>query len=539
MSTRTRRLILIIGLLSVLLSSLTAVEAATNAYDAKYVTSISYMNVGTVPANLNVTFYAATGTSVDYQLLDANGGARVIPPNASASLTVSTVADLASANSYSAVVTANQPLIATVMQVANDNIIGTTPISNAFRTADTSTNVVLPAVMKNCFADVLTTKFAIQNASGASLSDVTYTLKWANGDDAFTSSALTIPAGGVKYVDMDSITVGSVPTGVTLPTGCAFSGAAVVNSAGALAVTVVELSNVNKYANSYEGLPGTTSDGALTLYMPSAMCRVNYGDGEQTSTYAVQNLTGSTADVDVTYKYQIKTGTTLGTMQTDTMSIQVPAYGKVSLSGCNASKNAMGNADTATGEAMPPSSVGSAVITSNRKIVALQKVNGGGLSTATPGIIAGGSTVYAPFVRYSANCYVASPTAAVCRGESRQRTFFAVQNIGATPAKVRAKFYNYLGEEVATFTTASTVAAGAKVSIDPSKATLAAGRSAGELNEFGYTVVSGTVVYSGSAVFESLDSGLTTPTSTIAVVARVMSMTPLGQVGDDYNGTPQ
>ena len=58
------------------------------------------------------------------------------------------------------------------------------------------------------------------------------------------------------------------------------------------------------------------------------------------------------------------------------------------------------------------------------------------------------------------------------------------------------------------------------------------------LNEFGYTFLSGNMIYSGSAKFESLDPATGTALPDIAVVTRVLSQTPLGQTGDDYNGTP-
>ena len=528
-------------------ASVGSAHAATNAYDAKYVTSISYMNIGAEAANLNLTFYNAdaactTACTINYQLLDTDGSARAIPSMASASLSVSTVADLASAQKYGAVVTSNQPLIATMTQVANDSIIRTQPVSNGFRASDASSTVVLPSVMKSCFSDALTTRFSIQNAGASSLSDVTFTLKWPNGDDAYTvASPLTLAAGDVQHFDMSSITVGAVPAGVTLPSGCGFNGSAIISSAtGSLVATAVELSNVNKYANSFEGLPGSTADGALTLYMPSAMCRVNYGEGEQSSSYAIQNLTNADANVDVAYRYQIRASNgTLGAVQTKTLSLVIPPNSKGSIAGCDASKNSVGNTNTATGNAMPVAAVGSAIITSDKKIVGLQKVSGGGISAATPAIITGGNKVFAPFVRYSVNCFLASVTAAVCRSESRQRTFFAVQNIGGAAAKIKMTLYNYKGEIVGTYTSPATVAAGDKISLDPTKATLNTGHVASELNEFGYSIVSGNVIYSGSAVFESLDSAGTTPTSTIAVVARVLSMSPLGQTGEDYNGTAQ
>jgi hypothetical protein len=115
---------------------------------------------------------------------------------------------------------------------------------------------------------------------------------------------------------------------------------------------------------------------------------------------------------------------------------------------------------------------------------------------------------------------------------------FAVQNIGGAAAKIKMTLYNYLGEVVGTYTTPSTVAAGAKISLNPTSATPVSPFTTASLNEFGYTFLSGNMIYSGSAVFESLDSAGTTPTSTIAVVTRVLSQTPLGQTGDDYNGTP-
>ncbi len=539
-----RRTLLQLGLVFVLvIASFGTAQAATNAYDAKYVTSISYMNVGTEPANLNLTFYdAGSATTVNYQLLDTNGAARVIPSMASASLSVSAVSSLTSTARYGAVVTSNQPLIATMMQVANDSVIRTQPISNGFRASDASGTIVLPSAMKSCFSDELTTRFSIQNAGASSLSDVTFSLKWPNGNDAYTvPSPLTLAAGDVQHFDLASITVGSTPAGVTLPTGCDFNGSAVISSAtGSLVATAVELSTVNKYANSFEGMPGTTADGALTLYFPSAMCRVNYGDGEQSSSYAIQNLNTTTAaDIDVAFTYQIRASNgSLGAVQNRTLSLTIPAGAKGSIPGCDTSKNAVGNTNNATGNAMPAAAVGSAVVTSNRKVVGLQKISGGGISAATPAIISGGSKVYTPFVRYTVSCFSASPTAAGCRGESRQRTLFAVQNIGGAAAKIKMTLYNYLGEVVGTYTTPSTVAAGAKISLNPTSATPVSPGTTASLNEFGYTFLSGNMIYSGSAVFESLDSAGTTPTSSIAVVTRVLSQTPLGQTGDDYNGTP-
>jgi hypothetical protein len=175
---------------------------------------------------------------------------------------------------------------------------------------------------------------------------------------------------------------------------------------------------------------------------------------------------------------------------------------------------------------MPANAVGSAVITaSNGNIVAIGKVIGAGISAATPGITTGSAKVVVPYVRYSNQCFTPVPSAAICRSESRQRTLFAVQNVGSGSATVTMKLYDHNGAQVGSdFST--TIAAGAKASLSPANVTPAVG-------EFGYWgEVDDPIIYAGSAVF-------TATGSTIAVVTRVLSMTPLGQAGEDFNGIPQ
>jgi hypothetical protein len=109
--THLRRLWLSSVLLIVLLaSSVSAAFAADNAYAVNYVTSITYMNVGTDAANLSVTFYnAADSTTTDYPILNSNGSAVTIPVNASSSIAVSAVSSLASTWKGGAVISSNQP----------------------------------------------------------------------------------------------------------------------------------------------------------------------------------------------------------------------------------------------------------------------------------------------------------------------------------------------------------------------------------------------------------------------------------------------
>lgn len=521
---------LVLGI-SLLFGNIGSVMAASNAYAAKYITSITYMNMGTADANLSVTMYDAdtTGT-VDYPLTNADGSVRSIAPNASASLSVSSITGLNTAWKGGAVISANQPLVATVVQVSNDAVIKARPVSNAFSSSDGGTKVIIPTVLKTCFSDSLTTRFNVQNVSGGAVT-VNIALKWPNGTTASTTPTLgaqTINAGDVVSIDMGTLTIPTTGIGYTPPTGCAFNGSAEITATGAVVATALEASTTNRYANSFEGFKGLSTDGASTVYMPSALCDINYGDGTQSTSYAIHNLAGTTNPVTVTYSYQIRASNgTLGTVTSKAVTLSIPANSKASVPGCQAALSSVGNSVTLSGEAMPANAVGSAVITATGgNIVAISKVIGAGISAATPGITSGSTKVAVPYVRYSNKCYTPIPTDVVCRGESRQQTRFAVQNVGTSPTTFTMKLYDQNGAQVGSTYTSATVAVGAKLSISPADVS-----AVGTSNEFGYWIVNSSVVYAGSAVFESAGS--------IAVVSRVLSMTPLGQAGEDYNGIPQ
>ncbi len=530
--TIVRRLcVSLLLIVSVVYGQHTPVMAAASAYATKYVTSITYMNVGTADANLSVTMYDATGTdTVDYALTNPDGSVRSIAPNASASLSVSSITSLNSDWKGGAVISSNQPLVATVVQVSNDAVIKTRPVSNGFSSSDGSANIIIPTVLKTCFADSLTTRFNVQNVSSGSV-NVTVTLKWPNGNTAATPvNSQAVTAGDVVSVDLGSISSFTPATGYTPPTGCAFNGSAIITATGGNVVaTALEASITNRYANSFEGFKGTDSDGAATVYMPTALCNINYGDGAQSTAYAIQNLANTANTVTVTYNYQVRASNgTLGSATSTAVNLTIPIGSKASVPGCQTALTSVGNSTTLTGTAMPANAVGSAVITaSNGNIVAISKVIGAGISAATPGITTGSAKVVVPYVRYSNQCFTPVPSAAICRSESRQRTLFAVQNVGSGSATITMKLYDHNGAQVGSdFST--TIAAGAKASLSPANVTPAVGTS----NEFGYWEVNGAIVYAGSAVF-------TATGSTIAVVTRVLSMTPLGQAGEDFNGIPQ
>ena len=552
--THLRRLWMSSLLLIVLLaSSVSAALAADNAYATNYVTSITYMNVGTDAANLSVTFYnAADGSTTDYPLLNSNGSAVTIPVKASSSIAVSAVSGLSATWKGGAVISSNQPLIATMVQVSNDSVIKVRPVSNGFQSTDGSGTIIVPTVMKACFNDKLTTRFNVQNV-GSGSNTATVTIKWPNGDTAKTITTPSLAPGAVYAVDLGAIADADIinptsasPNNYTKPLGCTFNGSAVITSSGSMVASALETSTINKYANSFEGFKGTTADGATQIYMPSAMCTVNYGDGDQSSAYAIQNLAATATTVSIAFTSQVRTnGALVGSPATNTVTLEIAANSKASVPGCDSLKNSVGNKNTATGTGMPASSVGSAVITSTGgNIVAISKVIGAGLTTATPGIMSGGggTTVNVPFVRYSDKCYVPTVSNTICQGASRQRTLFAVQNIGTSAATVTMTLYNQKGESVATYLSPS-IPAGGKVSLSPVSTstqtlTLTSATNATAFSEFGYwcpaitdAQASCTVAYAGSASFTS--------SSAIAVITRVLTMSPLGPSGDDYNGIPE
>lgn len=509
-------------------------SAASNAYDTKFITSITYMNVGSDPAELSLVFYDATDGSTDtITMTNADGSARVIPANASASLAVSSVSALSNTWKGGAVVTSTQPLVATIVQVANDPLIKVRPVSNGFKASDGGTTVIIPTVLKTCFADSLTTRFNIQNVSGSTANTVVLTTYWPNGATSYTNTFSLAP-GAVKSFDMASINPGAKPGPVTLPSGCLFNGSARITSDQSIVATALETSTTNRYANSFEGF--SANSGSTKVYMPSALCSIDYGDGAQTTSYAIQNVTAGSVTATIKYYYKVRgIGGTLGAATDNTASpltVTIAGYSKASVPGCDSNKS---DFSSVSGTGMDSSSVGSAVIESNvaNSIVAVAKVVGSGITAASPGITTGGEVVNTPYVRYSTVCFAPAPAPAVCRNESRQRTMFAIQNVGSIATTVTMTLYDHEGTSVGSFTSAS-IPVGQKISMSPSDvAAVKVADSAA--SEFGYWVVDGNLVYAGSASFTANGGG----SARIGVVVRVLNMTPLGQAGEDYNGVPQ
>jgi hypothetical protein len=200
--------------------------------------------------------------------------------NASASLSVSALTASTSNWTGGAIINANQPLVTTMVQVSTNPTIRVRPVSNGFTINDAGTTLSLPYVAKSCGTSRITTRLNIQNV-GSTSGDITTTLRWPNGDTAYTQTDSTVPSGGVISIDTRSITV-TAPTsgGYTLPSGCGFEGSARISISGAsqIIATSFETSTNGRNAAAYES---SISPGANTINVPSALCSVNYGDGAQ------------------------------------------------------------------------------------------------------------------------------------------------------------------------------------------------------------------------------------------------------------------
>jgi hypothetical protein len=277
-----------------------------------------------------------------------------------------------------------------------------------------------------------------------------------------------LPAGAAKYYDLGDISA--------LPDN--FNGSATISATGDIVAAAQELSTNDTGASSFEGV----SEGATTVYMPSAICDAF---GGQNSAYAVQNTSSTdTANVVVTYS------------SGNTAEAAIGPGAKASFQGCDNGGNSAGFS-------------GSATITSDQDIVAIGKVFGAGLSTAFVGETAGSDTLALPYVRWSETQYDSGV---------RQRAYIAIQNVGSSDvSNVEVEYRDKDGNLVGTDTIAS-IAAGAKANTKP----INVGNAAAE---FGY--VGG---FGGGAIING-PAG-----SELVAVVRIQSKVSSGAVAEDYNG---
>jgi hypothetical protein len=459
-------------------------SAQNPAYQTSLVTSVTYQNVGTASASVNFAFYnQKSGTAINV--------ARTLPAGAGDSLFVGGLTGseaLPEGFLGSAVLSSNQPVVATAVQVPQSTTVKNRPLSNGF--SQGSSTVLLATVLKNQFNN--SSQFSIQNADTGAI-DITVNIFNADNPTAapIVVTETNIPQGAAKTYDMGTLgnisapsfngsaTVTAVKTGTSTP-------ANIVGS-------VLELGTGGSAINDAKAFEGVTGGGS-TVYMATALCNV-FGGTE--TAYAVQNTGTASANVTVSYSNG----------KTETATIAGGA--KKSILGCTANDAGFSGAATVT-------STGS-------DIVVIGKVFGGGLGTAFLGEAAGSDKLALPYVRYCTDTDFND-------ADSCQRVFLAIQNISNTAVNnVQVKYLNKVGTVVGTQTIAS-IAPGAKGNSNASLATLSSGAASNALSEFGLPASNPGGGFGGAVVIEG-PAG-----SQLIAIARVQSRVGATQVAEDYNG---
>ncbi len=475
------RLFTILVILAIGLAGFTQ-PARAQAYTTSFTTSITYQNVGTADTTtLQILFYPTS---------DGTGVITITRPNLAAgagtSVSIGTLSDINPGFKGSAVMQADQPLLATLVQVPAAGPVKVRPLSNGF--AAGAAQSLIATVLKNYFGN--NTVFSVQNVDSEN-NNINVKFYDTSANMVHSQDFLDVAPGSAVYWDVGA-------AGDPLP--ATFNGSAVLTATraggadGAIISSAMELEISTNGGKAFQGV----SEGASTFFMPSALCNYVVSGQNTNTSYAIQN-TSLTTPTDVTVTYSN------GSSQTKTIG----AGAKASFVACQAPD----------GTPMADGFIGSATVTSTATdVVAIGKAYGAGLSTAFEGVAEGGGSakVALPYVRYAAQANWDAGT--------QQRVFITIQNIGAAAISgdVVVQYVSCTGVVLGTHTITGGIAVGAKKN---SNAT-----SAG-LTEFGLCGGGGPQ-YGGGAM-------ITAPAgSQLAVVARVVTLDLATNlpVGEDYNG---
>jgi hypothetical protein len=475
-------------------------QTATTGYATKFTTAITYQNIaapGTQPATIRLQLYADGSTqaiTVNLNPLAAGAGTSVAIGDLQAT-------GLNAGFQGGAVMSSDQPIVATMVQVPVNSAVINRPLSNGFSPSEGSATVLLATILKNKFN--YTSKFSVQNVDSL---PANVTIEFFNaesnpiGQKVHTETITGLVPGSVKYFDLGTLAPAAF--------GSSFNGSATIKSVrtgapgtpGKMVATVMELSFNSTGARAFEGVSG----GGRTFYMPSAQCQA-FGTS---SAYAVQN-TSTTAATNVTVTYLVRPASNPAAplvTRTETFTNLAPGA-KRSFVAC---------------AVVEPGFFGSAKIQSTAAdIVAIAKIEGSGVTTAAPGVSQGAPKLAFPYVRWANDAGIAT---------GRQRGAMAIQNIGRAlnAGEVTVTYYDKNGAVVGTHALGA-IPTDAKVNSNPTLAAPAAAPPSGAtLGNFGY-YADGT--FGGSAVISGPAD------SRLVAVIRVQSFVG-GGAGEDYNGIP-
>jgi len=445
---------------------------AQSADSASWTSAITYYTPSTVAGTLQVTFYAE-GSSTGI-----NATAITLAPHKAGSLQVGTVSGVPSGFKGSAVLSSDVPVLATNVEIASAPDQGNyaRSIYNGMTASDAASTFYVPSALRAAYNT--NSQIGVQNV------------------ESFDAAAVLtfIPTSGSNFVINKTISSqSSIVFKMSELTSApdTFNGSLVVTAAKSgdpttpakVLASAVERDISGRRAKSFEGV----ANGGTQIFMASMMCTSGSGTGAQTSTYAIQNAGGSSADYSVTF-YDT-TGAVVGTVTTATLA----SGAKISISACAAG--------------VPTGKSGSAVINATAPVIAIGKVAAAdGTGTVFGGATAGATTVVAPYIRWSTSDYF---------------TNIAIMNVGsATATNIQVKYYDGNGTLAGTHTISSL----AKYIKASSNASLAGALTSGA---FGYSPAGGAVEITSDQ-----------PIVVVVRAAKVVSFSPTTKFAEDYNGVP-
>jgi hypothetical protein len=399
--------------------------ASASGRTASWWVSIVYQNIGTAATPISIDFYEED-SSAPITFDPLNGA--TLGVYASASLYIGSVSGMADGFHGNAVVSASQPLAATIVQFSNS--LKVRMLSTGFHLSDGSTKYMLSTVLNNKYGR--TTALSIQNMGGTA---VTATVHFYNADNngyEVSNPNFTIPANSTKYIKLDDAN----DTGFTPPASDSFNGSAIVEvpDGSAVVTTASEMyTNLNTAAN-FEGVP--QSRVGNTIYMASALCK-KYG---LSTDYAIQNTsTTQNANATVTITYKNVNGTT----KTDG-PYTIPPHQKISRPTCfNSTMDHFTGSAKITSTGAPLAVVGKAGCYDG---VANEGCNDPThafdfVRTAFLGEADGASKLALPFIRWANN----DQYNAIDNNGQYQRCSIAIQNLQTVTSTVNVEYYGKNG----------------------------------------------------------------------------------------------
>jgi hypothetical protein len=489
---------------------------AQSAKDASWVVSVTYQNVGSGSATINVAFYEeGSATAIDFNPLEGVGDGK-LAAGAGASFYIGKVSGLDEGWHGGAVMSSDEPLVATVVQFSQDSGFKMRLLSNGFQSSDASEQYLIATALLGKFSR--TTVFSVQNVESQA---IRATVKLYDADASGALAATkdhVIPANSTKYIDVSNTSDTGLPAGTTVFNGSAII-TAVLDSTPTTSAKVVaaasEYYTNRPVAANFEGVP--LSQASTTVYMGTGLCEKFGLD----TFYAVQNasLTG-TAFIEVTYR------DTNGVDKATDGRYEIGPGQKKSIRTCNPSDGTgmtgfTGSAVIKSYAAATGSTPGAPLVTIGK---AQNSIAAGGPGTADVftaflGQGSGTSKLALPFIRWAHND---DYNAAGNTGGS-QRAYVAVQNLESSTIKVNVVYRDKDGNEEGRETLV--IAGYAKGN---SNANLAGALGTdGQFGYYGRPVTS----YGGAVVVEAHPDN---PTAEFLAVVRVQHP----GAGEDYNGVP-